>query len=1321
MAVDDRPIQVVDAPIKAIRYGPWKGSIRSMPSDRVPPEFMAESDSDTPSSNYSFNPHYGTWFRRLGQTIKFDTLPTAAGVGLLPAKWGARCRQLEEFASDGISDGVPTIAALLTKETINSGLDDGRFSNFYVRDQVGNANYTVGSEYSATTYPTPGTTQVYRYIPLMHDSGDGGMTRGIDEFTRRLFFCGSRGYRKVSNWHYFPDRHGTPARLLLNSSESSEGSPVLATGDGTNAFWLQSVGGQFRWYIGDLGGGFTTGWQSLAASEDTEAKSIFVNNQALINLPATSQVTCPTMTATSTTFIYRMRMRLSTAYAGDAVVTVDVTTSDANRYRKTFNVKDVPTPGSWVNMDLTYNTATDGFATSTANTVNFLFSTTADFSPGLFITYGAFITVGAGSTSVTRLIPSGPIPPTHSGTLAPGNAVSGSSAAIFERPDADDTDDSWVNSVGNGTDLYSYIDESTTDDTDYIKSPANTSTVCIVRLSDFTAAPTAGDTVTITVRAKFTGSVFLNHTFGTSITEGGVSRGGSNFTLSTSFANYSYTLTPTQISAVTSWSNLKMTFSSICGVGNNIFVSQAFVSTTPGQSAGAWQGSDRFFYGLAYRFEDDSVWMPTIPRFVNQFLTTGYNLFTVDANNPTVSYGTVEWTNIPVPPFSIKAKLLLRTDKIDSTLTDSLALNPFGLKIIAEIDAATTTYTDTFADDDSLQLDPDALLIRWDHIMPPAARYIFSGDMRVCHSYGRLNPAAIVIAPIGRTADYDLNFSDGTASIYNNDASYMQIARDSSGDGALTLIQTTGTAVTDTKTFDFDTYLTLENLVDGINATSCASDGQQWRAQLCPGVNPAALCETDLLPHSRVIASCVVAASTALTKSAGGLSKIAIGSRVGMANVTAGTYVTKIVSDTELTLSAAATGSGTADATFMSWFGDAPTAATTNSGWQRVISNSLPGFLYFNKTYLDQFPFEKSSVWMTTASPGSNKSAPNCFSGKLSNKFFPPTGRAGKSMGGVGIRQGFRVLFENQRGIIDNTAQTGSGIDEQYRLKITHETSGCCSWASVAAGTNFAVYAAPEGIIAGDLQREILLSDAIWNPPASDSPTGSGDFSYEIPKSIAATAADTDNAMLYCSIIRDVLRVNYRTASSTTHPDRQVVYDYSSGIEAAGIEALFRNGKEPWGWSVPFTRAVTCVGEGRRTDGAHVYGWNDANAQSTGDGRVDEIDTTQTDNGTAISASMTTPWLRPGSRKRTFHRFVAEHATPSGATCAFDFHRSIADETYSLTPSTSSALYIRDWKELTLPARAPTSAGFFGFRQSAGTAQEIRSLEVYVEELDTYA
>ena len=106
-----------------------------------------------------------------------------------------------------------------------------------------------------------------------------------------------------------------------------------------------------------------------------------------------------------------------------------------------------------------------------------------------------------------------------------------------------------------------------------------------------------------------------------------------------------------------------------------------------------------------------------------------------------------------------------------------------------------------------------------------------------------------------------------------------------------------------------------------------------------------------------------------------------------------GSYVLKIVSDTELTMSAAATGSSTSDTTFYTNTGDDPTVATANTGYQRVIANSLPGFLYFNSTFLATFGVLKSTTWLTAASPFQTRSAANNFVTDDKGRYTPPTDR----------------------------------------------------------------------------------------------------------------------------------------------------------------------------------------------------------------------------------------------------------------------------------------------------------------------------------------
>jgi hypothetical protein len=228
------------APTTAIEFDGWAGSMRSVSADLVPYGYMAESDTSvtaTASHNFLYLPRIRGWKLRGGQTIQFEA-SVGAATGLLPALWVGenKCRRMEEFESDSLaSDDYPTLSALVTKETMASGTDDGKFANLYVRDQVSSAHYTLCSEYDTTTYPTPGTAQSFKVCPLWHGSGEGGVTRGIDEWQRRLIGSGSRSYQKVGNWWYLPARDGTPFRWS-GGKASAAVSTLIGTGDDNGTF-----------------------------------------------------------------------------------------------------------------------------------------------------------------------------------------------------------------------------------------------------------------------------------------------------------------------------------------------------------------------------------------------------------------------------------------------------------------------------------------------------------------------------------------------------------------------------------------------------------------------------------------------------------------------------------------------------------------------------------------------------------------------------------------------------------------------------------------------------------------------------------------------------------------------------------------------------------------------------------------------------------------------------------------------------------------------------------------------------------------------------
>jgi len=605
--------------------------------------------------------------------------------------------------------------------------------------------------------------------------------------------------------------------------------------------------------------------------------------------------------------------------------------------------------------------------------------------------------------------------------------------------------------------------------------------------------------------------------------------------------------------------------------------------------------------------------------------------------------------------------------------------------------------------------------------MSPRARYVFGGDMRISHAYGGQNPCAIELAPVGRAADWDLNLPDTAAALYTQNSHYFQIVADT-----LTLIQTDGATVLQTLTLSSGTYPTLQDVVDRINATSVGIDGQQWRAQLCPGVNPAAPTASAMCGTNRVFASCaVVSGSTTISRSAGGLNSIAVGMYVSNANVPAGTYIVSYNTDTTLTMSAAATGTNAnTSITFFFRLGDDPTAATTDAGYQRVISGSLPGFVYFAKAYLDSYyPIDKSAIWMTRAAPGAVKSAANSFTTAFANIFKPPLD-AGISQGGASVDQGFVVPFANMAGVIRNVRDQGSGIDADYRLRMLNHTRGCIAWNTVVPGARFVPYLTRDGVVAADLDREILLSEAIFR----HAPDPFGDFTYEVPLASAAAAADDDGgtvqAYAAAKIMRSALWLSYRSAAlpSPTRPDRMLCYDFSSGTATSGLEALVREDGSPWGWSTALERAVTAMCEGRKSDGPHLYGWNEANSGSTGDGRIDEIEVGETDNGIAIAAEVLGPWEKaPLNSRYACQELSCEHFSPTDSVGSLDFHRSYYDEIYPLTLSDGDGVDVmRDLKLLSQQARVVTVAFRLGFSQTSGRARELRRWEARTKIPPTY-
>lgn len=1302
-------INAAALPQSKIPYGPWKGSWQSISAELVSREYAvaASGTAGVASVDFLYLPRSGTWKRRSGATIKFDSF--GSPVGLLPAKWSSKARQMDEFLSSSVADGVPTTVSLVSRETVSSGLDDGRFSNVYIRDQVNNANYTLASEFGDSTYPDPGATQGYRVVPLWYDSGEGGLTRGVTEIDRRFLVSGSRRMQKVGNWRYFPSFLGTPVRWneeiaggLTQDFQASSDITTFGTEWGTN--------------------GAATQWQAILTADDSTSYAHRHGDVGSYNFDLGLNGSLDTSIGTWI-ISYRARYEGTVPSAG-ATIAFYLTRNETGTTKKaSANIDATALTTSWT--DYTTTITFPGTTSSVAaNSLRLSASILIFFDGYIEITYVSVSPSGtAASNGVNRIIPSGPLPPTHAGTLAVGAIVGGDMEVV--RPDSDVTDGAFTKSTGGNVNMYQMIDEATADDSDYITTADGVDTSSEFGLGNLTNTPMAGDSVVVRYRYGFadTGGSSNIILLSVSLYQGSTQIAGTLYSTGFApsvllFADGAFTLTDTQIGTVTDWTDLRVRFSvtNVSASDKRAGISYAALEHTRAvvDTEGVWRGRDRFLYSVGYRFEDGSVWAPCTPRLPNDILPNGFNMFTLNSAVPNTAYASVFWSNIPIGPHGTKSRFLLRSPKVAAdSETQSLDLNPFDLRVIWEIeDNTTTTYEDTFANDYSLQPDAAGSFVRFDHMMPPRARYIFGGDMRICHAYGSQNPCAIILAPTGFTTSMDGNLPDTSATAYDSTAQYFFITTQSGANG-LWFQATTGGSLF----LDFAVYDTLQKLVDQINVSSVAINGREWRAQLAPGANPNASCLNTLTPHFRRISgNAVTSGQPTIVNTGGGLSDVPVGYRVTSTptRFAAGSYVLRVDSDTQLTMSSNATGSSdplTVD--FMADLGDDSIGVAYA---QRVIANSLPAFIYFNKTYLDAVPVQKSVVWMTTASPGSNKSAANCFSNKESNRFTPP-GNPGVSLGGAGVDNGFILPFGNSVYVVKNTRDTGSGVDEEYRLEALNESRGCCAWNTVVAGNRFVAYLTPDGVCAADLDREILISEALFlHAPAT------GALTYEIPKCVAAVAADDDTAYASMRIMRSQLWLSYRSALAPTRPDRQLVYDFSSGHESSGLKGLMRDSTAPWGWSVPLARAVTAMVEARRSDGAHLYGWNEANAGSTGDGRIDEFETGDTDNGTAIAAALILPWERMGRRQKlSAQEFTIEHTAPAAATTFLDFYRGFGATTASaVTLSTTALIVGREVKLLPQVARTATEAFYLVYRQTGGGASELRAIELRAKALPSY-
>lgn len=555
-------------------------------------------------------------------------------------------------------------------------------------------------------------------------------------------------------------------------------------------------------------------------------------------------------------------------------------------------------------------------------------------------------------------------------------------------------------------------------------------------------------------------------------------------------------------------------------------------------TSGTWHDADIFYISVAFRMADGSTTMPVVPRDRNDQVNltaspwvemTGFGKVQIDSAGSN-KYLYLTWSDIPTGPEGTVGRFLLRTPKKDGATGAGSTPSPFDLRITAYIANNTqTTYQDPNGNDLALVVDP--LVIRFDHIQPPPARYISSFDGRIAVGYTKPHPVAIYLAPYVNAQDNDATIDD---TIYG----YSLAA------GVLTLYKgANSTALT------ADSTRSVQQLVDSINnTTDSGSNGGKWFACVAPGADSSVACGNGAGANQQL-------------------------------STTTGVD-----------------------------FGDA------TAGRMRCYGTSWPGCVFFSTTYLNQFATEKRRLFFTTAGPGLPIYTANTFT---AGNYRTGSEEWGDLVGMAPLANGLVVCFSKAIALLQNRRAGSTGEDSDYRLYELNPLRGCIAWDSITTFNGAVGYLTADGYVVTDGNSEVVISGDVWNPANS-----TGEWSYEISECIKGSNADSDLAHFHAAVMGGKLYITYRLTSAATVPNRMLIYDFTGSAQKSGIAGVLRPDGQPWGWSTPLTGNVSVMGEVRGSAGIARYATDEQNAGATSNGRVEQIETGTTDNGSAFTSDL---------------------------------------------------------------------------------------------------
>jgi hypothetical protein len=176
--------------------GPFHGGFNSTRAryDLKPDELGPDS------LNWGIDPLDGRLVRPGGST-PYGGSDTA---GIAESKFGSRCLWTGESRFDSITDGYPTVAAILSDETDKEGL----FAWYSSNDS---AWHNMGDDFGANNYKISGAGEVMMKIPpLYSDSPSRLWMRHLDATHRKYVIAGTRKYLEAQGMKFFSARFATP-------------------------------------------------------------------------------------------------------------------------------------------------------------------------------------------------------------------------------------------------------------------------------------------------------------------------------------------------------------------------------------------------------------------------------------------------------------------------------------------------------------------------------------------------------------------------------------------------------------------------------------------------------------------------------------------------------------------------------------------------------------------------------------------------------------------------------------------------------------------------------------------------------------------------------------------------------------------------------------------------------------------------------------------------------------------------------------------------------------------------------------------------------